>query len=106
MISQVLYETIKFWLPLATAGGFLIKAFLAGKRGVSTWASQLLDNHMAHIQQAAEDASASLSAMTESNRQIAETMKEMRGDFQQSYTENARVQTAILTNLEVLKDRT
>lgn len=105
MISQVMYETIKFWFPLATAGGFLIKTFLAGKRGVSIWANQLLNNHMAHIQQAAEDASASLSTMAESNKEMVGTMKEMRTDFQQGYTENARVQTAILTNLEVLKDR-
>jgi hypothetical protein len=40
--------------------------------------STIVDNHMAHIQQAAEDASASLSAMTESNKQMVTTMKEMR----------------------------
>jgi len=107
-----IYALITFWLPIITAVSLSIKAFLAirkmfrsTKTAISEWANALLDNHMTHIQAAVEDASKSIGQMAESNRELVTTMKEMRTDFQQSYRENDRKQTVILTSLEVLKDR-
>ncbi len=47
-----LYSEIKFWLPLLTGFGMVVKAYLSGKKGVSEWASSLLDNHLHSIETA------------------------------------------------------
>ena len=47
-----LYGEIKFWLPMVTAFGIIVKAYLNGKKGVSEWASSLLDNHLHSIETA------------------------------------------------------
>jgi hypothetical protein len=50
--TYTLYETIKFWLPLVTVGGIVIKAYLSAKKGIGEWAHSLLTNHLSHIEQA------------------------------------------------------
>ena len=48
-----LYEIIKWWLPLITAGMLIVKAYLSAKKGIGEWAHSLLTNHLSHIEQAA-----------------------------------------------------
>jgi hypothetical protein len=110
MTWLLVYAFIKFWLPIVSAAGLLFKLFLVcrkavtnAKNDISAWANTLLDNHMTHIQIAAEDASASLLQIAETNRTFSNTMLEMRNDFQETQKENLRVQTAIMTGIEVLK---
>jgi len=105
-----IYTFIKFWLPIVTAIGIVGKLFLMirkslqnAKNDVSAWASTLLDNHMAHIQAAAERASESLTEMVETNKTVAVAMSGMRQDFQASQTSQLAVQHEILTGLEVIK---
>lgn len=112
MSLLALYAFIKFWLPLATATGFCVKGFFYirsvvknTQEGISTWANSLLDNHMTHIQVAAEEATECLKVMSATNQQLATIMQTMREDFQQAQTENIRTQSAILTGIEVLRDR-
>ncbi|HEX3739440.1 MAG TPA: hypothetical protein VHV29_06910 [Terriglobales bacterium] len=112
MTLLAIYAFIKFWLPLATATSLCVKGFFYTRSvvrnaqdGISIWTNTLLDNHMAHIQKAAEDASDSLKSIAEANHDFAVAMREMREDFQESQAENIRVQGAILTGIEVLKDR-
>ena len=79
------------------------KAYIGAKNSISAWTNQLLDNHMTHIQKAAEDAAASIRDVAQSNREVALTMKEMRADFQANNTEIRQAQTDILTGIEVIK---
>lgn len=105
MTGQIVYELIKFWLPILGAAAMLYRGARAARTGISAWANQLLDNHMAHIQKAAEDGALSLHEMSTSNIELVGEMRGMRTDFQRSYDENARNTQAILTGVEVLKDR-
>ena len=98
------------WLPVITALGLAAKgilmiraAFKKAKQDVGNWANQLLDNHMTHIQSAAEQAAASLKSMSDTNREMVVAMKEMREDFQTHQVEEMRVQNAIMTGIEVIK---
>ena len=112
MTGPVFYELIKFWLPLITAGGIglrlifaIRKLYISTKDSIVSWANVLLENHMTHIQAAAENASISLAMMTETNKELASTIKLLRDDFVGTQHENLRIQSAILTGIEVLKDR-
>jgi hypothetical protein len=108
-----IYAALKFWLPLFTGLGVLVRCFIAVRNGLSTvkaevgeWANTLLDNHMAHIQSAAEDAASCMREMADTNREVAQTMRAMREDFQRSQQEGLRVQHELLTGLEVVKTQT
>ena len=46
----VAYEAVRFWLPLVTIGGLIIKAYISATKKISTWAERLLTNHLAHIE--------------------------------------------------------
>lgn len=100
-----LYAALVYILPIGTFLGFVVKAYLTAKQTISEWANTLLDNHMSHIQNAAEKASNSLAEMSETNKEICATMKEMRNDFQQNQREMVDVQHDILTGIEILKSR-
>lgn len=52
MLSTVIYEQLKFWLPVIS--GFLLtyKGFKSFKTSVDDWAAKLFDNHLSHIQTA------------------------------------------------------
>jgi hypothetical protein len=106
----VLHVILSFWLPIASATALIIKTVLGirkwfreTKAGVEQWADTLLNNHMVHVEAAAVEASAYLREMSETNKELSTTMREMRQDFQESQVENNRVQNAILTGIEVLK---
>ena len=46
-----IYEIIKFWLPIVTAFGFILRGYHTITRNVSEWADKLLHNHLSHIEQ-------------------------------------------------------
>jgi hypothetical protein len=46
------YEVLKFWLPIISAFGLIIKAYIGAKKNVGDWANTLLSNHLTHIQDA------------------------------------------------------
>lgn len=112
MTWLAVYAFIKYWLPMTTAAGLLFKLYFIIRNAVrrtmddiGIWANTLLDNHLTHIQASAEQASASLKELSETNREVASSMKSMREDFQETQVENLRVQSNILTGIEVLRDR-
>lgn len=79
---------LKFWLPILSAFGLVIKGWRTAVEKVTAWADRLLNNHMHHI---------------EAN--TAETAEAMR-DLKTYLESNVAIQQSILTNLEILKDRT
>ena len=106
------YVFIKFWLPMATFLGLLVKGAQMTGRQVSSIASTFLDNHMQHIQESAETASAAVvelagyhKEMLESQGRIVTSIEGMSRDFHEHVHEDRQAQAAILTGIEVLKDR-
>lgn len=128
MTGPEVYILVKFWGPILTMGGFIVKGFFIVKKGISSWANTLLDNHMAHIQASAEKAADAVTELASYHKstldsqkemviemigvrqdlaingeQVLETMKSMRDDFLHSQATNIQVQGAILTGIEVIK---
>jgi hypothetical protein len=46
------YEMIKWWLPILSFGGIIVKAYLTAKKNISDYADRLLSNHLVHIEEA------------------------------------------------------
>jgi hypothetical protein len=91
MTAPDVYAALKFWLPMVTAFGLIIKAYHSAAGGITSWADKLLNNHLSHIQAATEKTAALLE----------QSQKE-----QKAYQEkDALVQHDITTSLAILKDR-
>lgn len=112
MTWLVVYAFIKYWLPMITALGLVLKLFFIVRKAIKQtmediglWANTLLDNHLTHIQEYAENASTSLKDLSETNREVALSMQAMRKDLKEVQIENIKVHGDILTGIEVLRDR-
>ncbi len=51
-MSYTIYEQVRYWLPLVSAFGLIIKAYTSGKKNVAEFCDRLLSNHLTHIEQA------------------------------------------------------
>ena len=103
------YEVIKWWLPILSAFGIVIGAWRSARKLVTEWVERLLNNHLHHIELNTADAA---SALREQREEFVTLRKEqtqgfemVRQDFSRHSEMDARIQQAILTNLEILKDR-
>ena len=96
------YEIVKWWLPIISAFGLVIKGWNTGKRMVTGWVDKLLNNHLRHIEQNTAETASVMRAGFEEQALSFQGL----GSFMHSHSEmDAKVQQAILTNLEILKDR-
>jgi hypothetical protein len=108
-----LYGEIKFWLPMVTAFGIIVKAYLNGKKGVSEWASNLLDNHLHSIETATKSTESETrrtnTLLTEaSQREIATAGKVdmVQGSLNTHHERQLEVWKEVTMALTVLKERT
>lgn len=113
MTLAALYEQLKFWLPVTTVITLMVRAYFATKKAAQSWANTMLDNHMAHIQASSERAAAAVTElagyhkeMLDQQRDLVQNMTMMQRDFHEHTMEDARVQSAIFTALEVIKTQT
>ena len=51
-MSYTIIEQIRWWLPIISAFGLVIKAYTSGKKNVSEFCDRLLSNHLTHIEAA------------------------------------------------------
>ncbi len=112
MTGLEMYAVLKFWLPIVTAGGFVVKAYLSAKKSIGTWANTLLDNHMSHIQEASEKSSAAIIELADYHKQMLGTQEKMiismeriSEDFRDHIRDDERVQGSILLSLKAIEIR-
>jgi hypothetical protein len=96
---------MKFWLPIVSAFGLIVKAWFTIKKHVGDWAGTLLSNHLAHIQRACERTADSLEKQEVSVEQTARAVAKVAEDLKQHQDDDKEVQGRILGTLDVLKDR-
>jgi hypothetical protein len=65
-----LYNFIKVWTPIISAGTFLYATYRSGKKSVTLWAHKLLDNHLDHAQK-------SLDRIEDTQRQQLEVLRQI-----------------------------
>lgn len=105
MTGQAIYEIIKFWLPLISGFGLVIKAYKSASSGITQWADSLLNNHLSHIQDATEKSASLLQEVRDDHRAAQVEVAGVRSDLKAHEAQALAVQQQILTGIEVLKDR-
>jgi hypothetical protein len=119
MNGPVIYEAVKFWLPLLTVAGVLYRAYKKVTNGVQAWADCLLHNHLTHIQSSTQETVCVLKEVRDSQNTQAESITEVGKnilDVKQNITKVAddladhingdgQLQQQIATDLAILKDR-
>ena len=108
-----LYGELKWWLPMLAGFGMVIKAYLSGKRGVSEWASSLLDNHLHSIETATKSTESETrrtnTLLTEAaTREMATAGKVdmVQGTLNIHHERQLEVWHGVTEALTVLKERT
>jgi len=108
-----LYSELKWWLPMLTGFGMVIKAYLSGKKGVSEWASSLLDNHLHSIETATKSTESETrrtnTLLTEAaTREMATAGKVdmVQGTLNTHHERQLEVWKEVAQALTVLKERT
>lgn len=83
-----IYALVKFWLPVITAFGLVIKGFHLASVGVSNWADRLLNNHLSHIEDSNERAATAISELASYHKEslslqqaVIHEIQEQRADI-------------------------
>jgi hypothetical protein len=116
LTAATCYAALKFWLPMGTAFGLVIKAYRSLTTGVTSWADKLLNNHLSHIQAATESTASLTKIAAETSAQLlreiliesrraAVASSQVQRDLKEYQNKDADTQRDIVTALAVLKDR-
>lgn len=105
MTGEAIYEIVKFWLPIATAFGLVIRGWKSAKGGVTQWADLLLNNHLSHIQTATEASASLLKEVRDNGVSAAAAVAQISQDLRLHEDSTLKVQRDILVGIEILKDR-
>jgi hypothetical protein len=100
------YEMVKYWLPLVSAGGLVVKAYLTAKKNISEYAARLLDNHLSGIEAATK--STEVETKT-TNRLLADVSGQntlVLNTMNQHQEKQMLVWDGVVKTLAILEDRT
>jgi hypothetical protein len=100
------YEQLRWWLPIISAFGLVIKAYTSTKKGVTEFAERLLDNHLAGI----EAATTSTEVLTKKTNELlagqSGKIDMVQSTLHDQQAKNLQVWAGILESLTILKERT
>ena len=117
MTPTIIYDAVKFWLPIVTGTGIIIKAYLTAKKNASEWLERIMNRQLGHLEVSTEHAAKAVVELAGFHKDMLESQKEMvrsqgdvlgvikdmHADFQHHVSEDVRVQSQILTGIEILK---
>jgi hypothetical protein len=103
---NALYHEVKFWLPMITTFGIVVKAYLSGKAGVSAWADKLLNNHLAGIETATQSTEAETKKTNDLLRDHAGKLDMVQATLSEHHEHQLEAWKGITESLIVLKERT
>jgi hypothetical protein len=103
---NALYHEAKFWLPMVTIFGIVIKAWLSSKQGVSDWADKLLNNHLAGIETATQSTETETKKTNELLRDHAGKLDMVQATLSEHHEHQLEAWKGITESLIILKERT
>ena len=103
---NALYHEIKFWLPMVTIFGIVIKTWLSSKQGVSDWANKLLNNHLAGIEAATQSTETETKKTNELLRDHAGKLDMVQTTLSEHHEHQLKAWKGITESLILLKERT
>jgi hypothetical protein len=106
------YEMLKYWLPLISAGGIVIKAYLTAKKNISEYTNALLHNHMAGIEAAAKSTEIEtkktnelLKSSGDHYQTVVTKLDTVFENMNQHQEKQMQVWTGVANTLAILEDR-
>lgn len=100
------YEIVKFWLPVASAFGLVIKAYTSTKASVTEFAERLLNNHLSGIEKATQSTEVETKKTNDLLSGHSGKLDRVQATLADHQTKNLEVWQGVLTQLAVIKERT
>ena len=101
-----LYRELRFWLPMITAFGLVIKGYLSAKANVSGWMEKLLDNHLVHIEEATVSTHEATKQTNVLLTESAGKLDMLQATVSDHNEKDLQVWAAVTQNLTILRERT
>jgi hypothetical protein len=119
-LAHVLYEGLKFWLPVVTGFGIVIKAYVHAakkvaetKNSVQAWADTMLNNHLHSIQdatmQTVSETKKTNALLKDSAQQaiaVADHVERVASTISSHQEKEAQVWAGVVKTLAIIEDRT
>ena len=100
------YEMIRWWLPILSFGGIVIKAYLSAKKSVGEWANKLFDNHLTHIEQATKNTEAETRVSNQLLKDVSGQNIMVLNTMNEYHEKQLVIWDGIVKTLAILEDRT
>ena len=100
------YEVIKWWLPIVSAFGLVIKAYTSTKAGITEFAEGLLNNHLSGIEKATQSTEVETKKTNELLRDHAGKLDMVQATLNEQHGQNLIAYQGLLEGLTILKERT
>ena len=105
-MQYTIMEQIRWWLPIVSAFGLVIKAYTTSKKSLATFCDTLLTNHLTHIETATtstEVETKKTNVLLADNTGKLVMVQNTLADHQEK---NLIVWQGVLDSLSILKERT
>lgn len=100
------YDILKFWLPIVSAFGLVIKAYTSTKVSVTTFAEKLLNNHLSGIEKATTSTEVETKKTNELLSGQSGKLDMVQNTLADHQAKNLEVWQGVMESLIVLKERT
>jgi hypothetical protein len=105
-MQYTLYEQLRWWLPIISAFGLVIKAYTSTKKSVTEFAERLLNNHLSGIETATISTEKETKVTNSLLRDNTGKLDMLQATVTDHHEKNLQVWTAVTENLTVLRERT
>jgi hypothetical protein len=105
-MSYTLMEQIRWWLPIVSAFGLVIKAYTSTKKNVTEFAEKLLNNHLSGI----ETATTSTEVETKKTNALltgqSGKLDMVQATLSEQHDKQLQVWDGVVKTLAIIEDRT
>jgi hypothetical protein len=106
LATYTTYEVIKWWLPIVSAGGIVVKAYLTAKKSISSYAEKLLNNHLAGIEAATKSTEAETKVTNKLLTDVSGQNVMVINAMNDHHDKQMLVWDSVTKTLAILEDRT
>jgi hypothetical protein len=101
-----IYEQVRFWLPLISGFGLVIKAYSSAKNNISEFCNKLLDNHLSHIEVATVSNAEEAKQTNILLKDHAGKIDMVQNTLRDHHEKQLQVWQGVIEGLTILKERT
>jgi hypothetical protein len=105
-MSYTLMEQIRWWLPIISAFGLIIKAYTSTKKNVAEFVERLLSNHLAHIETATVSNAEEAKQTNVLLKDHSGKLEMVQATLSDNHAKQLRVWSGVVKTLALIEDRT